>query len=192
MSCSCVGIGSSSNISLMAPLGLSEDLDTNTIFIASTNSHSIVAYPSGAIVAGGNGPGNASNQLDHPEGVVYDAVSKSLLITNRQGQTVVRWALGSPNGTLVTGQPNVTGTSANRLNNPLGITLDPMGNIYVADIYNGRIQLYMNGESQGRTIAGSGLNGSVLVGPTYVRLDNQMNLFVSDFSMNRTMKFVRY
>ena len=143
-------------------------------------------------MAGGNGQGNATNQLNGPEGIVYDAVSKSLLITNRQGHTVGRWTLGASSGTLVTGTPGVPGSSAAMLNSPLGITIDPMGNIYVVDIGNGRVQLYMNGDSQGQTIAGTGLNGTALIGPTYVRLDNQLNLYVGAFSNNRTYKFFRY
>lgn len=86
----------------------------------------------------------------------------------------------------------MSGNDAMHLNRPIGLTIDPMGNIYAADFVNSRVQLFMNGQSQGITIAGTGLNGTYLLFPGGVKLDSQLNLFVSDYYQNRIVKFSRY
>lgn len=49
---------------------------------------------------------------------------------------------------------NVTGSTSTLLNYPIKITLDSLGNLYVADAGNHRIQLLMIDQSNGKTIAG--------------------------------------
>lgn len=53
-----------------------------------------------------------------------------------------------------------------------------MGNIYVCEYGNHRIQLFTNGESEGRVIAGTtgiaGTNALLLYAPSYVKLDEQL------------------
>jgi len=82
------------------------------------------------------------------------------------------------------------------LTRPTHVTFDPMGNMYVADRNNQRIQLFMNGETEGITIAGvtgiTGSNSILLNQPWSIELDNQFNLYVADSSNNRIKKFVRY
>ena len=74
--------------------------------------------------------------------------------------------------------------------------MDPMGKIYVADSANQRIQLFLAGQSTGITIAGiSGVigNSSTLLNyPFWPLLDNQLNLYVSDYLNFRVQKFNRY
>jgi len=85
----------------------------------------------------------------------FDALSNSLLIANYNSQTVVRWVLGASSWTLITGGLNgLTGSTPILLSTPVGITLDPMGNLYVADSRNHRIKFFMVGQSSGKTIAG--------------------------------------
>lgn len=186
------GNESNINVSFLDPMGLAKDSKTNTIFIASSDTHSIVAYPSGKVVAGGNGPGNTSFHLNYPEGLFYDEITSSFIISNRHGHSVMRWTIGSMNGTLIGGTPGIPGNVSSKLNNPIGVTMDPMGNVYVADYTNDRIQLYVNGEGPAQTITGLQVNGTRLIGPTWLRLDTQLNLFVSQFSQNRIVKFSRY
>ena len=71
-----------------------------------------------------------------------------------------------------------------------------MGNVYVADMSNHRMQLFVVGQSDGITIAGvtgiSGANSTLLYRPYSVALDNQLNLYVSDTSNHRIQRFSRY
>jgi len=76
------------------------------------------------------------------------------------------------------------------------MVLDPMGNMYVCDRNNQRIQLFKAGEYVGQTIAGttgvSGINASLLNYPWSLKLDNQLNLYVLDTNNHRVQKFLRY
>ena len=170
--------------------------DPNTIFIADTFNHQVVTYPTGAVVAGGNGPGNNSTTLNKPYGLIYDSVSSSFIIPNYGTHNIVRWVLGEAKRTMIAGdaQGNFGGNST-LLRNPVGAKMDPMGNIYVADSSNHRIQLFMAGRSSAITIAGTGTAGTganQLKIPFWLVLDNQLNLYVSDTFNHRVQKFSRY
>jgi len=151
----------------------------------------------GVLVAGGNGRGNDSNQLHSPMGVYFESVTNSLIIANMGSNNIVRWRLGDSNWTLVAG--NLNASSANSpfaLSGPFGLTLDPLGNLYVADTNNHRIQFFPREQIRGRTIAGvAGVpssNPNYLRGPYSIILDNQLNLYVADTGNHRVQKFLRY
>ena len=151
----------------------------------------------GVLVAGGNGRGNNTNQLSYPMGIYFESSSNSVLIANRFEHNIVRWRIGDSDWTLVAGNLNSTrGNSPSSLNNPHGLTVDPMGNLYVADTVNQRIQFFSVGETEGRTIAGitgvAGHNSMLLREPHAITFDNQLNLYVADTWANRVQKFLRY
>ena len=172
------------------------DTTPNSFFNSTILGASVVQYPSGTTVAGGDGIGNARHQLNSPEGLVYDSVTNAFIIANGGGQSIVRWTLGARNGTLLFGTPGTIGNSSSTFNRPMGLAMDPMGNIHVADYGNHCIQLFVNGESEGRTILGTtGVPGStptLFHNPISLKLDNQLNLFVSDHANGRIQKFYRY
>ena len=152
---------------------------------------------SGIVAAGGNGYGISNTQLKYPVGVYFDSFSNSLIIANYMGHNIVRWTLGENSWTLVAGDRNGNlGSNATQLNQPASATFDPMGNMYVADRENHRIQLFMSEQFQGLTIAGItgvfGINSTLLYRPCSVKLDNQLNLYVADTFNHRIQKFVRY
>ena len=166
-------------------------------YIADTSNHRIVSYPSGNVVAGGNGGGYTKQQLSAPIGLFYDSFLKSFIIANYGANNIVQWKLGASNWTLITGGLNgFIGNSSTLFNQPVGVTADPMGNVYVADAYNHRIQFILQGRSECTTIAGvngvSGANSTLLNNPFWVQLDNQLNLYVSEYSGGRIQKFLRY
>ena len=54
-------------------------LNTNSLYVADSGNNRIMRYPAnssnatyGTVVAGGNGPGNATNQLNNPRSVAVD------------------------------------------------------------------------------------------------------------------------
>lgn len=150
---------------------------------------------SGTIAAGTGFSGTNVTQLNSPINVYFDSANQSLLITNYAISNVVRWPLGGTQWSLVAGDPlGVPGTSAKQLSTPIGITMDPMGNLYVTDFANSRIQLFLTGQFEGITIAGTtgvtGSNTSLLTYPYSVELDNQLNLYVADTNNHRIVKFL--
>ncbi|CAF1473137.1 unnamed protein product [Rotaria sordida] len=189
--------GGNTSISLARPSGLARDPDSGTIYISESSNHRVTSYPSGIVVAAGNGAGYNKNQLNVPYGLTYESISKSLIISNGNANNIVRWTLGANSWTHVAG--NITGGSGNTstlLNLPVGSTIDPMGNIYVADATNHRIQFFLAGEPDGKTIAGitgvSGVNSTLLKLPYWIILDKQLNLYVADTFNHRVQKFLRY
>lgn len=156
-----------------------------------------IGTSSGSMVAGTGVYGNNTAQLTYPVGVYFDSLSNSLIICNHISHNIVRWPLGATRWTLLAGDITANrGNSSTFLNYPTKVTLDPMGNLYVADRNNHRIQLFMDGQFEGITIAGmTGMNGSnsnLLNEPWSVALDRQLNLYVADSKNHRIQKFLRY
>ena len=152
---------------------------------------------SGTVVAGGNGGGASINQLNSPLGIHYDAPSDSLIIVNFNSNNVVRWVIGDSSWTLVAGSSaGTSGSSSTSLWFPFDVTLDAMGNVYVSDRSNQRIQFFLAGQSNGTTIAGTtGISGSSsthLGFPLGIALDSQSNVYTADLSNNRIQKFTRF
>ena len=79
------------------------------------------------------------------------------------------------------------GSASNLLNNPNGIFVDTNFDLYVADYWNHRIQLFRLGQSNGITVAGNtSLNLTIsLYCPSNVILDRNKYLFISDSRNNR-------
>jgi sugar lactone lactonase YvrE len=151
----------------------------------------------GNIFAGYQGPGTNGTQLYFPIGLYLDSSSNSLIIANNLAHNIVRWELNASNWTLVVGSINGSyGSTSTLLCYPYDVILDPMGNVYVADTGNQRIQFYPTGQSYGVTIAGvtsvSGNSSTLFNSPASLALDSQLNLYVSDFANQRIQKFSRY
>jgi hypothetical protein len=192
--------GDSDNL-LDSPRAIAFDSNPDIFYISDANNNRIMRYTLNStvstLVAGGNGAGNNNTQLNSPRGLHYDSRTNSLFIANPGANNVVRWVIGDSNWTLVAGDINgSSGNGSMTLNNPWDVTLDPIGNVYVADRYNNRIQFFLAGQLNGTTIAGvtgvSGGGSQYLDEPLGVALDNQLNLYVADANNDRVQKFVRY
>ncbi|CAF4049828.1 unnamed protein product, partial [Adineta steineri] len=192
-------IGSQNNL-LYFPYGIWRDASSNILYVADSYNHRIMRYKnnsqSGDIIAGGYGSGIGSTQLSFPYAFHFDSFSNSLLIANACSHNIVRWIIGASNWTIVTGSMNgISGSNATLLSSPTDVTLDPMGNMYVADMFNHRIQFFLSGQSNAVTIAGTGVGGSTsseLYYPSSLTFDSQLNLYVVDQNNHRIQKFVRY
>ncbi|CAF4123188.1 unnamed protein product, partial [Rotaria sordida] len=144
------GVNGSSNNQLNFPFDLARDPNSGTLYISDSWNHRVMSYivnaSSGTVVAGGNGPGTSNTQLNYPIGIYLDLSSNSLFIVNYNSNNVVRWVLGANSWTIIAGSSSgINGTSSTLLYRPIGITVDSMGNVYVADAYNHRIQFFLAG-----------------------------------------------
>ena len=196
-----IGGGGSGSNQLSEPYGIELDKVTNTLYIADYGNHRIMAYAknatNGTVVFGGQGAGRNKTQLRLPVGIYLDYISNSLIIANFWLSNVVRWTRSKHEWILMAGNINgVGGSTPSTLLQATDMVLDPMGNMYVADRNNHRIQFFMPGEYVGKTIAGVtgifGINASLFNNPWCVKLDNQLNLYVADSSNHRIQKFLRY
>lgn len=183
------------------PYGIARDSKTGIIYIADYDNHRIMSYAynssSGNVVAGGNGGGKNSTQLNLPIGLYFDSISNSLIISNYGSHNIVRWTLGTNSWILLAGDINgLSGTISTRFNRPTDVIFDPMGNMYIADYSNHRIQFFSVDQSNATTIAGitgSGGNSSTQLNtPFSIDLDDQLHLYVADTLNHRIQKFNRY
>ena len=195
-----LGTSGSTDSLLNTPQGLARDSNSGVIYIADAYNDRVMRYlpkaTSGTRVAGGNITGSNNTTLYSPWACHFDSITKSLLIANGFGRNVVRWTLGNSYWTSMAGILGVPSNTSTTFNEPIDVTLDPMGNMYVADFRNHRIQFFSSNQLNGTTIAGvrgqSGPNANLLNMPSSIILDNQLNLYVADWSNHRIQKFVRY
>jgi len=98
---------------------------------------------SGSVVGGDNLPGTNTTRLWYPHGIFFDSSTNSLLIAIAGANNVVRWILGGTQSKIVVGNTNGSaGSTSSLLNIPTDVMLDPLGNMYVLDRYNYRVQFF--------------------------------------------------
>lgn len=152
---------------------------------------------SGTPVIGGLGVGYNNTQLCYPVGLFFDVPSNSLIIANHGAVNIIRYVAGDVGWTLLAGSSTGnSGTAPTRFRSPVNMVLDPMGNLYVADRNNHRIQFFLAGQVNATTIAGvtstNGSDATLLKWPSSVAVDNQLNLYVADAKNHRIQKYFRY
>ena len=111
----------------------------------------------GSTIAGiTSSPGSNTNQFNLPIDVAL-GLSNSLYITDYYNHRLQKWIIGASSGTTIAGQANASlGSTSAYLNHPTGIYVDSNDNIYVADSFNARVQLWSNGAFTGTLVAGNG------------------------------------
>ena len=145
----------------------------------------------GRVVAGGNGEGNSSNQLNRPVSVVVDPQTDELFICDRWNRRIVSWPVGSPNdsGTAPTGKIIIEKIDCS------GLTMDKHGSLYVGDVTKHEVRRYDNGNfEKGVIVAGGHGAGSKLnqvAFPISLFVDEELNLYVSELRNRRVTKWTR-
>jgi sugar lactone lactonase YvrE len=147
--------------SLNQPTGLALD-SSGDLYVADNLNNRVLFYPYNSTTAtqvygqGGsftsnlaNNGGVSANSLNSPLALTVDS-SGDLYIADRPNNRVLFYPFGGTTATRVYGQgasftgatANNGGISANSLNEPIGVALDPSGNLYVSDWLNGRVLEY--------------------------------------------------
>jgi len=163
----------------------------------------------------GNSANDIANSEDEVFGVAVDA-NGNLWVADDGNNRVLEYTPPFSSGmaaTLAIGQPDLVSGDANQGNaNPTasslfdpGCTIDPSGNLWVADFYNNRLlefvppfhtgmaaslvlgQSSFTAGSANRGGAGAGAN--TLFGPNGLAFDASGNLWLSDASNNRVLEF---
>jgi sugar lactone lactonase YvrE len=130
--------------------GIYIDAIGNT-YVADLNNFCVLKFPPGStsvtngiIVAGGNGSGTALNQLASPAGIFVDGAGY-IYVADWVDNRVMKFPPNSSsatNGIIVAGG-NGQGSAMNQFASPVGIFVDATGSIYVADMFNNRIQKWV-------------------------------------------------
>lgn len=161
--------------------------DDKTIYIADCGNQRIIEWKSnafnGRIVAGGNGKGNKTNQLNEPTDVIIDKENNSLIIADNGNRRVVRW---SRQNQIENGEVIIENIGC------YGLTMDKNGSIYVSDYKKNEVKQWRKGEINGRVVAGGNGKGcqfNQLNSPTYISVDEDCSLYITDKGNDRVMKW---
>jgi len=146
---------------------------------------------SGTVVAGGNGLGSSTNQINQAVGMFIDSNTSTIWIADMYNNRIVKWTTPTTS-VVVCGS---YGSNSNQFYYPSGLFIDTSNAnaIYVADTYNHRIQMWLTGATSGMTVAGitgdygNGLNQ--LQYPQTLMIDNNQNMFIVDRGNYRIMKW---
>lgn len=149
----------------------------------------VASLGSGFIVAGGNGQGNAANQLNQPMGMHVDNQG-NIYVADGPNHRIQKWAPGATSGVTVAGG-NGQGSAANQLSFPVGVFVDNNGDIYISDCVNNRVQKWASGATTGVTVAGgngmgSGANQLNFAGGLFVR---NGSIYIVDAGNARVQKW---
>jgi sugar lactone lactonase YvrE len=168
------------------PMAASLTTDGNTLYVADTDNNSIraVQTSNGAVTTL-----TGANTLNSPAGVVTDS-SGNLYVADTLNNAIRKVTSSGVVSTLAgnagtSGSADGTGTAA-LFNAPQGITINPTGNLFVADTGNGVIRM-VTVSGAVTTIAGNaGTSGhadgagtaATFNGPTALAADSSGNLYV--------------
>ncbi|CAF1525807.1 unnamed protein product [Adineta steineri] len=172
---------------LKGPYGIFIDKKKN-IFIVDTSNHRIVEWKhnatEGHIIAGGNKQGNRVEQLDRPTDVIVDQQNHSIIIADCGNRRVIQW-LNQNQQILI---ENI---------DCWGLVMDKHGFLYVSDWRKNEVRRWKIGEYDNEGIVVAGGNGhgdqlNQLNFPTFIFVDEEQSVYVSDRSNHRVMKWRKY
>ncbi len=194
------------------PTGAAVDTNGNVIFVDADNnrvcklsSSGILTVVAGNAVHGHSGDGGPATaaELAYPQGVALDAHGNmyiaemdSCRIRKVDASGIISTIAGIPLVGAGHGGDGGPATNA-QLDEPTGVAVDKIGNVYIADHSNSRIRM-INTSGIITTVAGGGASGllgdggpatdaSVVI-PHGVATDNSGNIYIADGGHNRIRK----
>lgn len=182
------------------PVGIYVDQD-RTIYVADALNHRIVAWPihhkaSIRVAGAGDGSGDRSHQLNRPMTVIFDSEFEDLFICDFGNRRVVRWPRRQLSNHTRLVAPNKEGQTIIGNIECFGLAMDVKGFLYVTDVVQHEVKRYDRDGNQQETSTVAGGHGrgkglDQLDYPTYLFIDDQFTLYVSDTNNHRVMKWRR-
>jgi sugar lactone lactonase YvrE len=165
-------------------------------------------FVSGQVNQGGTlGPAT----MNRPQGVARDPLTGKIFIADSANNRVLRFsssaalaagaeaeaAFGADDLSTLEG-----GQAANRLSNPVGVSVDSAGRLWVADNLNNRVVMFLNASTRTSGATADGLLGATTFAtnpsgasaremrqPQDVALDSAGRLWVADWQNHRVLRF---
>lgn len=171
------------------------DYFNNRVRKASGGNVATVAGNGTAGFSGDGGPATSA-ALNFPSGVAVDSAG-NLYIADANNNRIRKVSSGTITTVAGNGANGFSGdggpAASASLNSPLGIAVDSVGDLYIADKYNNRIRKVSGGIIT--TVAGTGDGGfagdggpatsALLSSPDAVAVDSAGNLYIADTANNR-------
>ena len=135
-------------------------------------------------VAGGNGKGNAVNQLNYPFGLDIDDDNQSIVTADCENHRIVEWKIGASHGKVIVGGQG-QGNRLDQLKWPADVLIDKETNsLFIADRFNGRVLRWPRRQdtTHGEVILDS-------IGCYGLAIDPQRYLYVSDTGKNEIRRY---
>ena len=138
----------------------------------------------GVTVAGGNGYGNALNQLNSPFGLDIDDDNQSIVIADCWNHRIVEWRMGASHGKVIAGGQDY-GNRLDQLNWPTDVLINKETNsLFIADAANRRVVRWSRRQdtTQGEVIVDN-------IDCAGLAMDHQRYLYVSDTRKNEVRRY---
>ncbi|CAM2721740.1 unnamed protein product [Rotaria socialis] len=173
--------------------GLAMD-DQAYLYVSSAQKHEARLYQlsekNGILVAGGNGQGTSTNQLNNPHYLCVDP-QQNVYVSDEGNNRVVKWSKGAKEDIVVAGGQG-DGNAVTQSAYPNGLFVDALGTLYVAESKNDRVMRWVQGAKQGTLLVGGnsrGAEANQLDSPLGLSFDRQGNLYVAEYGNNRVQRF---
>jgi sugar lactone lactonase YvrE len=149
----------------------------------------------GINIAGGNGRGNALNQFSSPKGIYVDDNDQKIYIADYSNNRIVEWKYRAKNGHIVAGG-NRKGNRMDQLDHPRDVVVDHKNDsLIVCDHKNRRVVRWSRRNGANGTIVagenGRGKRLDQLNDPSFLFVDEDHSVYVSDWGNNRVMKWMK-
>ncbi|CAF3359237.1 unnamed protein product, partial [Rotaria sp. Silwood2] len=152
------------------------------------NIHNIDVNPKwiqeGITVAGGNGFGNALNQLWDPNGLCIDDNNQVIYTADSDNHRIMEWKFDATSGTVVAGG-NKRGNQRNQLSFPRNVIIDQQSDsLIICDWGNKRVV---------RWSCRCGTNGETIISNIEscggLAIDNNGSIYISDFNKGEVRRY---
>lgn len=160
----------------------------NNLYLSDYSNSRVLKYAPGALngvtVAGGNGAGNAANQLYGPQGIFVDP-SGNIYVCDNNNARIQKWEPGATSGTTFLGDGSFY-DSPTAVSNPAYITMDGAGNSYVVT-GNSQIRFFPAGSNSCIELANGQTGGGFAEG---IALSSNHDIYVAfGFNVHSLKKF---
>ncbi len=191
--------GQAAAAQLNSPSGLAFDSFGTTLYVSDSANHRVREISTVGIISTLAGP----SPFAYPANLALD-MEGNLYIADTDANQVFQYSVNSKTLSVFAGAAAASGAFAGdggsatqaRLNSPAGLTVDPAGNLYIADSGNYRVREVA--ASKISTLAGSGLfryagDGGQAINaqlnfPAGMALDSAGTLYFADSANNRVRK----